>query len=371
MDISKSMYGLLGHKKESLHCNMPQSVENNKNAERARFIEAREDAAAIICREIMRSNHRLCLSNSNRLTLGYAKSSVYTQKPTGNWPEHFPVSIEFTDGRTTLRPLAIHLVTSRPVLFEEAELAPHSANKNKPLPGNYSGAFEAKNVWLVDFEGFCVANKGFALIPSRIDIVNLSTGKSDTGIIKYNFGHIGSIADAIIASGALPLRADCRRVGGVLRRHYEGTKTSGYTMSMWKFRLLDLGFDPKNDLAVSWGFTNFDRLSMGGIMAENSDFAVRNDHIELKTKHMDLVQIFKTYSSIETTALSFLYRTYIKDDHEHRWHDPIYGAMATKELWPVLRRFTEPLFKEMKKRSMQSLVSYQVVEVDVEMITLH
>ncbi|UPX10506.1 uncharacterized protein EKO05_0001162 [Ascochyta rabiei] len=122
MDISKSMYGLLGHKKESLHYSL-------KLAKMLQPLSVEKSCAPTT------ESQKLCLSNSNRLTLGYAKSSVYTQKPTGNWPEHFPVSIEFTDGRTTLRPLAIHLVTSRPVLFEEAELAPHSANKNKPLPG--------------------------------------------------------------------------------------------------------------------------------------------------------------------------------------------------------------------------------------------
>lgn len=66
--------------------------------------------------------------------------------------------------------------------------------------------------------------------------------------------------------------------------------------------------------------------------------------------HLDLADVFKTHSTIATTALSFVYRTYVQNDHEHRWHDPLYDAAATGKLWLVAVANTIKILKEAKKR---------------------
>jgi hypothetical protein len=68
--ISRLIYGLLGHKKETLHWNLAKiahpkkamnlSSEESKTIERARYIAAREYASALICRSIMLSNNKVC-----------------------------------------------------------------------------------------------------------------------------------------------------------------------------------------------------------------------------------------------------------------------------------------------------------------------
>jgi|SRR5690242_9640150 len=62
INLSRIMYNLLGHTKQSLHWNLTNTDrEINKSTERARFIEARQLAAAQICRSIMMSNKEVML----------------------------------------------------------------------------------------------------------------------------------------------------------------------------------------------------------------------------------------------------------------------------------------------------------------------
>jgi hypothetical protein len=498
----------------------------------------------------------------NQAYIRYANESVDTEKPTGNWPEHFAASIEFADGSCTLLPLAIHLLTSRPTPFEEAEVGMHAATKNMPLPGKcafpwdrytrpelqvkfenmpmmnicdatfliapltraatsdvdretfyprvYStawlwksnlkkdddvlpswygmsveqwrdagkvwqgctriatagsigdaaandgsrvvwksnrkptqpfavvpledftcvpketpaildveeyvdgfktcrayyecikpeshssglcemhrtrlasiiatgkplvaedlpdvqspedvkwnvnlnssnssvvlhrlrslhGSYKLNNVWAADFEGFCAVKKGFSPIPLAIGIVNAGNGSKITGPIRYNFNTIDEMADAIMASGILPPFVTRSRVRETLRRHYRGHKVVGLTISEWKKRLEAIGFNEKTDLLVTWGFTNLDRLGMGRIMAAESGIKATTDQTALKADHLDLMAVFRYHSDIQHYHLWFIYRTYVKANHNFQWHDALFDARATLDLYFVAKRYT-------------------------------
>lgn len=126
------------------------------------------------------------------------------------------------------------------------------------------------------------------------------------------------MAKGIAASQVLHKHHHRKRSGGTLRRYYDDTQLSGFAMSEWKTSLLDLGFNPKTDLVVSWGFANFDRLSMGRIMAVNPTFAVKSANVELQNRRLGLSQMFRAHSSILTTASSSVHETFHKDDYEFR-----------------------------------------------------
>jgi hypothetical protein len=201
---------------------------------------------------------------------------------------------------------------------------------------------------------------GFAQIPISFGIVNLETGESASGPIKYDYASIDDMAYAMIKSGGmLPQHQLFRRIWSCLSRHCGGTQVVGRTLAEWKVKLLSMGFNEETDMVVNRGTTNFDRLSLGRIMAVNNSFSAKAIDVEPETLDLDIMSVFRCHSTISEFSLGHSHRTLVNNDHEYRWHDPLYDAKATRDLWFVAKWYTTEMFKEVQR-------VYRYVQVSLE-----
>lgn len=167
---------------------------------------------------------------------------------------------------------------------------------------------DPNHIWAVDFEGIPLLRSGLAPLPTEVGIVNIGTGKSYSGFIRYpgitttrKFITILQQRDAInFRSGVFKFHLMTVWVQSQCKGHDVASKTP----AQHKKALIELGFDEDRALVFNWGTTPLDSLGLGRILREEGELVVARGQCQPRCKTIDIMTLFRRCIDMPSMSLS-------------------------------------------------------------------